>query len=180
MGIGDDVAVLGDEEAGALARATARMQRAVVVARFARHLEAAEELVQARRQVVKALRDVVGNGGDLGLHLHADDGRLHLLDDRREVGRGGGVDAHRFGEGDVAVRYENPGAGGADDAEGEDAGEQRVADAPGPCSRIGDVGHGSRATPIRSKVARPERSGADRRSARPALGGEYTVAQLVI
>ena len=112
-----------------------RLASAVVaLAVVAGHLEAAEELLQAGRKIVEALRHLaaVGDGGDLGLHLHADDGRRHLLDDRRKVGRRDRVDPDRLGERDVAVGNESPGAGGADDAEGEDAGEQRVANAPGP------------------------------------------------
>ena len=87
------IAVVGDEEAGALAHAaardgTARASVAVVVveAEPARLAEAAEELVQrmVARKVVEAFHHAaVGDRRDLGLHLHADHGRLHLLDDCR-------------------------------------------------------------------------------------------------
>ena len=115
---------------------------------LARHLEAAEEFLQARGKVFHAFRPAaVGDRRDLGLDLDADHGRRDLLDDGREVGRRDGVDLDRIGKGQMAVG-ENPGAGHADDAEGEDAGEQRVADAPGSRGRGGDVRHGSCKTPV--------------------------------
>ena len=142
MGVGDDVAVLGDEEAGALAHAAARMERlaaAVVAVADIRAASAKRRKNSCRlgRKVVEAFRHLaaVGDGGDLGLHLHADDGRLHLLDDRGKVGRRDGVDPTGSAKAMWLLVKERAGAGGADDTEGEDAGEQRIADAPG--SRVG-------------------------------------------
>ena len=86
----------------------------------------------------------------------------------------GGVDPDRIGEGDVAVGDESPGAGGADDPEGEDAGEQRIADAPGSRGRMWRRSSWLLRNSRWIERGPPRRSGADRRSAPAALGGECT------
>ena len=76
------------------------------------------------------------------------------------------VDVDRIGEGEMAVGEECAGPG--DDAEAEDAGEQRVADAAGSRARRGNVGHGFQKLPL--SKGPPRLDGADRRSA-PRCGG---------
>ena len=60
--VGDEIAVLADEEAGALAQPVARMKRlaavtavVAVVAGHVRHPEAAEEFLHARRKICRSL-----------------------------------------------------------------------------------------------------------------------------
>ena len=133
--VGDQVAVLGNEEAGALADAAARLvgvgAAAIILAEVARHSEAAEELLKPRREIVEAFRHAVGDCVHLRLHLHADHRRSHLRDDLGKVGRSLRLDVDGVRERHRAVSNESAGAGSADDAESENAGKQRTTEAPG-------------------------------------------------
>jgi hypothetical protein len=102
-----------------------------VIAERARHAEAAEEFFEARGQVLKTLEPAVRDRALLGLDLHADDRWDHLLHHRGEIGRAFRLDLDLLGKRQMAVGQDGAAAGEADDAEGEDAREQRVPEAPG-------------------------------------------------
>jgi hypothetical protein len=178
--VGDDVAVLGDEEARTLAHAAARRVGpaaviVAVVAEAARHAEAAEELVQrvVVGQVVEALRKAAAAGDrlDVGLHLHAHHRRLHLLDDGGKVRRRRGLHIDRLREGELAVAQKRAGAA-AGNSERDDARQQRVAHAPASRTGSGLFGHGPHESPLVKTLCPPRRRGADWRRADGDLGGE--------
>ena len=108
--VGDEIAVLGNEEA----RALGDRARTVIAATLAALGAAAVLVVKATELLEEALHRVVvgqileaaaehlniGVGGrlDLGLDANADDGRRHALDDVGETRSLGRFDANRLGE----------------------------------------------------------------------------------
>ena len=143
MVVGDDVAVLADEEARALRlgklATRAPLRLALALATALRLAELAEEALKARRQALRTPRSVLADtvlilvvgdaavtqsrGLDLDLDRH--DGGLHAIDDVGEgsrTGRNGGLQRGEGGRGLEDARQR--GEAGADHRDGAGAGEQ--------------------------------------------------------
>ena len=140
MVVGDDIAVVGDEEAGTLAQAAVRLERTHAVAatiaellRAAALAELLEEVEQRMvgRQILELLGNVAPGIGDFGAHLDGDDRRPHGLHHGGEIGRGcGRLHLDRSSDRDMAVDDGSAEAGGSGNTDREGTCEQRVADAP--------------------------------------------------